>query len=60
MTGQDNVLRTLRTQAWERAKGELNSVLLTFYGKNNSQQFEQLDKAIREFVENVEENGLQE
>lgn len=54
----DNVLRALRAQAWERAKGELNAVLQTYFGE--AEKFEAMDAAIREFVEKVEGHGLAE
>jgi hypothetical protein len=54
----DRVIRTLRGQAWERAKGELNSMLGTFWDDDG--RFEKLDAAIKEFIKKVEDNGLQE
>jgi len=51
-------IRILRTMAWQRAKGELYSMLETFY--NNVDQFEALKKEIAEFVNYVENNALQE
>jgi len=44
--------------AWERAKGELNSMRQTFY--NEKEQFDNLDKAISTFIREVEDNGLHE
>lgn len=55
---EDKTIRTLRTQAWERAKGEMNSMLHTFWNEN--EQCEALQSAIDEFIEKVEENALQE
>ena len=52
------VKRILRHMAWERAKGELQSILATFIGEMD--QFEALDKSIREFIEHVEGEGLEE
>ncbi|NID15366.1 hypothetical protein [Luteibacter yeojuensis] len=47
---------TLRVMAWERAKGELQSTLRTFYGRR--EQFEALSQAIDSFVKQVEDEGL--
>lgn len=67
MDGDERILRALRNQAWERAKGELRAMLHTFYSVNGGQsdnarpgQFLELDKAIEDFTELVEENGLAE
>jgi len=55
------MIRTLRAQAWERAKGEMQAMLATFWPEaRRAGQFEELDKMIAEFVENVENNALHE
>lgn len=57
------VLRTLRVQAWERAKGEMNSMLQTFWGEdtsNDSEQFNVLSKRIENFIKEIEDEGLHE
>ena len=54
------VLQVLRCQAWDRAKGELQSMLVTFYGSGQDNKFKKLSDAIYRFVEEIEENGLQE
>jgi len=46
------ILRVLRTQAWQRAKGELMSILETYYGELES--FEAAEYAIKELVEKME------
>lgn len=56
-------IRVMRNMAWERAKGELNSMLQTFYDDiDNSSlgQFKELSKAVTKFIEKVEDDGLQE
>ena len=57
-----HILRTLRAQAWARAKGELEAVLHTFTkGIENSAepgQYEKLDSQIDQFVKCVEQTGL--
>lgn len=58
---EDRILRTLRAQAWERAKAELRSVLQTFWdGPDNAEKFNSMDKAVEDFVKLVEDNGLTE
>lgn len=57
----ERILRTLRAQAWERAKGELNSMLQTYWdGHGNDQPFRDMHAAVKEFVATVEDNGLHE
>lgn len=59
---EENILRALRAQAWERAKGELRAVLNTFFGENSARpgQFDELDGHIEEFVRIIEDEGLAE
>ena len=59
----DEVLECLRSQAWERAKGELNSMLVTFRDTGgapdgSTPRFDRLSELIGEFVEVVESEGL--
>jgi hypothetical protein len=58
----DKILKVLRTQAWERAKGELNSMMQTFFSgtKEESDRFCLLDAVIKDFIDNVEGNALHE
>lgn len=58
MDSEDVILRTLRVQAWERAKGELMSVLGTYWGGNA--KHEPMLELVRDFINKVESNGLQE
>ena len=64
--GEDNmddekIIRTLRAQAWDRAKGELDAILSTFYdGYGRDDQFREMDTAIKEFVKKVEDKGMAE
>ena len=55
---ETRTIAVIRNMAWDRAKGELNSMLQTIYGDQD--KFEELESAISEFVNLVEENGLQE
>jgi hypothetical protein len=52
----------MRSQAWERAKGELASMLWTFHSPHDSitGQFEKLDTRIDAFFKSVESEGLHE
>lgn len=57
------IARMLRTQAWERAKGELNSMLHTFHSAadiGTRQNFDDLQEAITRFVAVIESRGLHE
>ena len=55
---EDRVIRNLRNMAWERAKGELKSMLHTFWDEKGN--FEELDKEIKKFIKKIEDDGLQE
>lgn len=58
---EEKILRTLRAQAWERAKGELQAVLQTYWDVHGKdQKFRDMDAAIRQLVATVEDNGLAE
>ena len=50
------LLRALRFQAWERAKGELQAVLVTYLV--NSDKYQRLNKCVEDFVKHVEEHKL--
>ena len=55
----DKITVVLRAQAWERAKGELKSMLQTFYPDHkNTGQFDELSEAIEEFIVKIEDDGL--
>lgn len=57
----EQVLRSMRGQSWQRAKGELRAMLQTFWhGTARGDQFDALDEAIKEFIEKVENEGLHE
>lgn len=50
-------IRVMRNMAWERAKGELESILCTYYGNDNYDKFEE---KLNEFVKYIEDWGIQE
>lgn len=53
----DKILRTLKNMAWERAKGELRSMLHTCYGWGEMDTYENLQLEIDKFVKKVEDEG---
>jgi len=53
------IIRNLRHMAWERAKGELKSMTHTFWDEVDS-RFITLVETINKFIEEIEDNGLQE
>jgi len=58
----ERILHNLRTMAWERAKGELYSMLHTFWehiGEEHEKYLE-LSSSINRFITSVEDNGLHE
>lgn len=62
-SNESREIRTMRHMAWERAKGELQAMLTTFWGDGNPgpcEEFVNLDKAIKEFITHVEDEGLHE
>lgn len=58
----EDVIRLLRAQAWARAKGELESVRVTFFGTASSapDQFAEFCEAADNFILDVENRGLAE
>ena len=54
----ENIIRTMRGIAWERAKGELQSVSATFWGEGD--KYAKFAAAVKEFIAHVEDNGLAE
>ena len=58
MKMDEKILRTMRSMAWDRAKGELFSMLQTFWNKEENGMFEKLRKHIELFVKDVEDGGL--
>ena len=45
---EDTTLRTLRSMAWERAKGELQALLHTYYG--DSPRYDRIEDKINDFI----------
>jgi hypothetical protein len=57
MSTEKDISNVLRPMAWERAKGELSSMLHTYW---HDERYEPFLKLVREFVDAVEANGLHE
>jgi len=57
MSDESMEIKIMRQMAWERAKGELRSVLATYCRNEN---FSEADKLINSFIKRVEDEGLVE
>ena len=55
MTPDPMMLHVMRAMAWERAKGELKSILQAFV--NDRERFERMDEIINNFIVVVEEES---
>ena len=54
----DQTVHVLRAMAWERAKGELQSILQTFY--DEQEKFDGAERCIEMFVAEMEGEGYAE
>ena len=53
-------MKMMRAMAWERAKGELKSMLVTYNGgAGNDYKYKEMASEIDEFIEKVETAELQ-
>ena len=57
---EDKILRLLRCQAWERAKGELQSMYHSYYSVTDETTYEDFVREVESFIKKVEDNGLHE
>ena len=48
----------LRAQAWERAKGELNAVRVTYWGSRDEGKLDEFDLRLEIFIREIEDLGL--
>jgi hypothetical protein len=55
---EQQVLKILRYMAWERALGELNSMLQSYVG--NEEKFHKMKEEIEKFKNNIIQNGIHE
>jgi hypothetical protein len=59
---ESNEILTMRAMAWQRAKGELNAYLMTFWpsyspsGVEMENGFNKADKKINDFIKDFEDN----
>lgn len=56
--GSSEIMRSMRLMAWERAMGELNSMLQTYWG--STEEFEAINNVASRFITEVEDEGLHE
>jgi hypothetical protein len=56
--GGSRARAVLRLMAWERAKGELHSILQTYWDEDYDEGFEDMRKAVNAFIKKVEDDGL--
>ncbi|QBQ74497.1 hypothetical protein BcepSauron_117 [Burkholderia phage BcepSauron] len=54
----EQLLKTMRAQAWARAKGEMDALLGTYW--NSDPKFDRAWTEITQFVKHVEDNGIVE
>lgn len=59
-TADNRVLSAMRAMAWERAKGEIKSMLNTYYCQEDGNKFAEMEREFEAFVSAVENNALQE
>ena len=55
---EERIIRNMRHMAWERAQGELKSMLHTFW--DSDEQYKELDKEITDFIARIKDKGLHE
>lgn len=55
---EERIIRNMRNMAWERAKGEMRSMLHTYW--DDGERYEQIEKEMAEFINSVEDQGLHE
>lgn len=57
-TSDEKTVRTLRAQAWARAKGELEAVLVSYWGEMD--KYRLMNELVEKFIKTVEDEGLAE
>ena len=55
---EEMMVRIMRHMAWARAKGELDSMLNSYYGVNS--HYDAMKRVIKEFISTVEDYGYWE
>lgn len=54
------MIHVVRAMAWQRAKGEMASMLETYYGDQDGDKYERFKEALDSFVKHVQDEGLAE
>ena len=49
--------KIMRSMAWERAKGELNSILFSFYDDDINYKCIDYQNLMNKFIKDIEHNG---
>lgn len=61
---EEKIIKVLRIQAWEKAKGELKAMLHTYYSEFDNRDvksnFVVMSNEVRAFIDKVEYNGWHE
>lgn len=60
MSDSSRVMHALRAMAWARARGEIESMMVTYYSDEDGDKFEKLHNLVDEFFTAVEDEGLAE
>lgn len=55
---EERIIRNMRHMAWERAKGEMQAMLHTYW--NDDERYKQIEKEIADFIKLIEFQGLYE
>ena len=62
MSTENTMTSVMRSMAWERAKGELQSMMYTYLaeGVSDGARYEAFKEASARFIDDVEDRGLAE
>lgn len=55
---EERIIRNMRNMAWERAKGEMQAMLHTYW--DDDERFKKIHKEMSDFIKSVELQGLHE
>ena len=59
MYTESKIIRTMRLMAWERAKGEMHSILEAYWcADDEREEYKVLSDEIKKFIKTVESRGL--
>lgn len=54
------ILHAMRAMAWQRAKGEMASIMETYYADQDDDKYERFKESFEAFVKHVQDEGLAE